>query len=276
MFDVMLGVLAVALLVCKRTQKRANIRHSKSKIINNLVKIQEMFIWQPSSSAVVNSTELNMPFFLQWGSWQIFHFVWRNFLRYFAWSKIFFGFSGASKTNVHFHADNCGGQNKTMCFGTGAGVSSMAYMRGCSFLVAGHTKFGPNWCLGLMSQRLQRTIVSSLFDILEANNMSTQNGMNCGKLVGLHDSTVLVKTYDWESYLASYLKKKITGISKLYHLSFTKNDPGKGFYREYADSPKREFQMLKDINQLPPRVLPPQVLPSGLDEERKRYLHKEI
>ena len=36
--------------------------------------------------------------------------------------------------------------------------------------------------------------------------MSTQNGMNCGKLVGLHDGTVLVKTYDWESYLASYLK----------------------------------------------------------------------
>jgi len=126
-----------------------------------------------------------------------------------------------------------------------------------------------------MKQRLRRTFVSSLFDILEANDKSTLSGLNCGKLVGLHDGTVLVKTYDWASYLAPYFKK-LTGISKFHHFRFTKNDPGKVFYREYADSGEREFQMLKNINQLPPRVLPPQVLPSGLDEERRRYLQKEI
>ena len=47
-----------------------------------------------------------------------------------------------------------------------------------------------------MKQRLRRTFVSSLFDILEANDKSTLSSVNCGKLVGLHDGTVLVKTYD--------------------------------------------------------------------------------
>ena len=74
--------------------------------------------------------------------------------------------------------------------------------------------------------------------------------------------------HDWANYLAPYLKK-LSGISKLHHFRFNRHDPGKVFYREYTDSPKREFQLLKDINRLPPCVLPPQVLPGGLDEERK-------
>ena len=115
-----------------------------------------------------------------------------------------------------------------------------------SFLVAGHTKFSPNWCFGLMKQRLRRTLILSLFDILEANDKSTLSGVNCGKLVGLHDGSVLIKTY-----LAPYFKK-LNGISTHHHFRFNKHDPGKVFYREYADSSEREFQLLKDINKLPP------------------------
>jgi len=113
-----------------------------------------------------------------------------------------------------------------------------------------------------------------LFDILEANDKSTLSGVNLGKLVGLHDGSVLVKTYDWVNYLAPYFKK-LSGISKLHHFRFNRHDPGKVFYREYADL-MRELQLLKDINRLPPCVLPPQVLRGGLDEERRRFLHKEI
>ena len=185
---------------------------------------------------------------------------------------------GAGETNAHFHADNCGGQNKNnyviwyWCWRVIHGLhENVKY----SFLVAGHTKFSPDWCFGLMKQKLRRTFISSLFDILEANDKSTLSGVNCGKLVGLHDGTVLVKTYDWASFLAPYFKK-LTGISKIHHFSFDKNDPGKVFYKEYADSPEKEFQLLKDVSKLPPCVLPPQVLPSGLDEERRRYLQREI
>ena len=85
-----------------------------------------------------------------------------------------------------------------------------------------------------------------MFDILEANDKSTLSGVNLGKLVGLHDGSVLVKTYDWVNYLAPYFKK-LSGISKLHHFRFNRHDPGKVFYREYADL-MRELQLLKDIN----------------------------
>ena len=80
---------------------------------------------------------------------------------------------GAGETNVHFCADNCGGQNNNnyviwyWCWRVIHGLhENVKYY----FLVAGHTKFSPDWCFGLMNQKLRRTFISSLFDILEAND----------------------------------------------------------------------------------------------------------
>ena len=185
---------------------------------------------------------------------------------------------GAGETDVHLHADNCGGNNKhkyVLWYWCWRFIHRLHESVRYSSLVAGHMKFSPDWCSGLMKQRLRRTFISSLFDILKANDKSTLRSVNCGKLVGLHDGSALVKTYDWVSDLASYFKK-LRGISKLYHFRLNRHDPGKVFYREYADLPDREFQLLKDINRLPPCVLPLQVLPGGVDEEQRRYLHHEI
>ena len=51
-----------------------------------------------------------------------------------------------------------------------------------SFLIAGHTKFNPDWCFGLLMQSLKRHYVSSLFDLMEAVHKSTVTGMNISKL----------------------------------------------------------------------------------------------
>lgn len=40
-----------------------------------------------------------------------------------------------------------------------------------NFLVAGHTKFAPDYCFGLLKRALQRTRVSSLKDIAEVINI---------------------------------------------------------------------------------------------------------
>ena len=65
---------------------------------------------------------------------------------------------GTGETDVHLHADNCGSQNKNnyvlwyWCWRVIHGLhESVRY----SFLVAGHTKFSPDWCFGLMKQRLR-------------------------------------------------------------------------------------------------------------------------
>ena len=37
-----------------------------------------------------------------------------------------------------------------------------------NFLIAGHAKFVPDWCFGLVEQRTRKTSISSLFDIARA------------------------------------------------------------------------------------------------------------
>jgi len=77
--------------------------------------------------------------------------------------------------------------------------------------------------------------------------------------------------------LASFLSpcfKKLAGISK--HLSLTKNDAVKVFYKEYEDSPKKElFQLLKDVSKLPlvffcHRSYPMVLMKSGEDISNKK------
>lgn len=69
---------------------------------------------------------------------------------------------GAGEKSGHFHADNCGGQNKNnyvlwyFCWRV---IHRMHKHVKHSFLIAGHTKFSPDWCFGLMKQQLRRTFV---------------------------------------------------------------------------------------------------------------------
>lgn len=65
-------------------------------------------------------------------------------------------------------------------------------------------------------------------------------------------------------------------MSKFHHFRFSIDHPGKVFCRLFADSPEEEFQMLKNQLEPPPIDLPPQVVPSGVDLERKNYLFREI
>ena len=74
-----------------------------------------------------------------------------------------------------------------------------------NFLIAGHTKFAPDWCFGLVKQRTRKTFISSLFDI--ARVVVDSAIVNTAELVGLHNGTVLIPTYDWMSYLDTFFKK---------------------------------------------------------------------
>ena len=111
----------------------------------------------------------------------------------------FFNFHGAGETDAQINADNCGGQSKNnyviwyYWWSVLCGLhNSILY----SFLIAGHTRFSPDWCFGLVKQSFRRRYISSLFDLMEAVDKSTVSGDNVPKLCGLHDGTVLVPVYD--------------------------------------------------------------------------------
>ena len=96
-----------------------------------------------------------------------------------------------------------------------------------------------------------------------------------GKQVGTHDGKVIVPVYDWSAFLGQYFVK-LPGIKKFHHFRFSKEEPGKIYFKEYSTSPERSLLLLKHPATLPPAVLPAKVNPQGLSQERKQYLHREI
>ena len=70
-----------------------------------------------------------------------------------------------------------------------------------SFLPAGHTKFSPENCFGLLKQKFRRTDVDSLDDFAKVVNQSAM--VNTSQLVGTANGEVIVPTYDWTNYFAT-------------------------------------------------------------------------
>ena len=186
---------------------------------------------------------------------------------------------GLGETDAGLNADNCTGQNKNnyfMWYYSWRTIHKLHLNLSNDFLEAGHTKFAPDWCFGLGKQRISKTFVSSLFEIAEAIESSSQTGVNVAKLCGLHDGTVHVPVYDWSAYLSPFFRK-IPDIKKYHHFRFSSSYPGKFFLREHVDSPETEFKILFDTSVLPPASLPPvEIKAPGLSAERKNYLYKEI
>ena len=68
---------------------------------------------------------------------------------------------------AQIHADNCAAQNKNNIF---LWYYLWRVMTGrhhdieYNFLIAGHTKFSPEWCFSLLKQKTRKTFISSWFD----------------------------------------------------------------------------------------------------------------
>lgn len=104
---------------------------------------------------------------------------------------------------------------------------------------------------------------------------SSTAGVNKAQLVGTHDGKVIVPVYNWSASLGQYFVK-LPGIKKFHHFRFSKEEPGKIYFKEYSTSPERSLLLLKDSATLPPAILPAKLNPQGLSQERKQYLHREI
>ena len=65
---------------------------------------------------------------------------------------------------------------------------------------------------------------------------SSTAGVNKAQLVGTHNGKVIVPVYDWSAFLGQYFAK-LPGIKKFLHFRFSKEEPGKLFFKEYSTSP---------------------------------------
>ena len=191
----------------------------------------------------------------------------------------YFAHHGLGETDVHLNADNCSGQNKNNYFVWYLAWRILMHLHDSilySFLVAGHTKFGPDRCFGMIKKTYKVTYVSSLYELAHMVENSSSVGVNKAQLVGTHDGRIIVPVYDWVSFLERYFKR-ITNIKKYHHFRFSKESPDVVFCKEFVNSPEQSFVLLKNPAITPPSsVLPSIVRPDGLSQERKNYLYQEI
>ncbi|RUS74217.1 hypothetical protein EGW08_018023 [Elysia chlorotica] len=185
----------------------------------------------------------------------------------------FFEHFSLGETNLHLHADNCSGQNKNSAMMqylmwrvlTGRHKSIII-----SFLIAGHTKFSPDGCFGLIKRLYRRTKVNSLACFEKVVNESSV--VNTAQIVGTGPEDVRVPTYDWASYLEQCFRKVKSIKSLLFQILDCSGDI---HLLEYSDSQPSVQHLLKPGVTIS-NTLPQIIRPSGLNPVRKNYLYREI
>lgn len=75
----------------------------------------------------------------------------------------------------------------------------------------------------------------------------------------------------WDSILRK------SNIMSFHHFPFSEDEPGIVYCKESVSSPEQQFVLLKNRAVIPPAaVLPQEINPEGLSQERKNYLYREI
>ncbi|XP_033642526.1 uncharacterized protein LOC117302652 [Asterias rubens] len=104
--------------------------------------------------------------------------------------------SRLGEESLSLHCDNCAGQNKS----------------------------SPDWCFGLLKQKLRQSPVSCLQDIACLTKQSTASEVNLAQLVGSEAQEVYVPLYDWQSFLSEYFVPLI-GFKKFHQFRFLQRNP---------------------------------------------------
>ena len=140
-----------------------------------------------------------------------------------------------------------------------------------NFLLAGHTKFTLDRCFGQIKQNYRRWFVSLIFDVATPVNNSA--GVNLAKFCGLPNCEVLVPVYDWQNFFEKYFRR-IPDILSDHRFEISIDEPGIVVCRKYVDSEPKRVEVFRGSTI--PSGLPEKIAPTGLSEQRKSYLFKEI
>lgn len=143
-----------------------------------------------------------------------------------------------------------------------------------SFMIVGHTKFSPDWCFGLLKQRLRRCRVDCLDDMV--NVVESSADVNFAQLVGTQLGETLVPMYNWSHFFEPYFRV-LPAIKSYHHFHFNSSSLGTAIVKQFCDSPAISYKLSTTSSWNPsPATLPPVIPPPGLPEERQVYLYQKL
>ena len=142
-------------------------------------------------------------------------------------------------------------------------------------MIAGHTKFAPDWCFGLLKQKYRNTHISNLTDLSNTVTASTVKGINIPQLAGTEDGTVIVDTYNWHKFLEPHFMP-LPALKKVQHFRFSADHPGTVFYRVRSEDPEQAFNLMRSSTSFPVAGDLQASDPPGLPVERQWYLYNKI
>ena len=142
-------------------------------------------------------------------------------------------------------------------------------------MVAGHTKFAPDWFFGLLKKAYRRTPVSSLLEIESMVSSSSIAGKNIPQLTVDISGRRHVIWYDWSNFMNKYFSA-IPSILRYHHFWFDSSFPGKGFVKKHSKACEDVIKIISDLSRLDVRTMPDVITPSGMSFDRQVYLYEKI
>ncbi|KAH3812837.1 hypothetical protein DPMN_141278 [Dreissena polymorpha] len=100
-------------------------------------------------------------------------------------------------------------------------------------MLAGHTRFAPDWYFGNRTVKWRASDAETMQDIATTVRSLSRSGHNIPHLVS--DTESPVKFFDWRSHLEASFGN-MTSITKYHHFFVFKDEPGVLHCKEYADS----------------------------------------
>ena len=141
------------------------------------------------------------------------------------------------------------------------------------FMIAGHTKFSPDACFGLIKRKFHKTAVSSLDDL--AHVVKESAACNIYQLVGSQNGSTIVPSQDWTGFLSSHFRR-LDGIKQYHHFRFEQDHPGVVFLKKTAVADEEKWHLLRGVWLPSPVEKPPSITSAGLSLERCKYLYDKI
>ena len=188
---------------------------------------------------------------------------------------------GFQEEMVNVHLDNCVGQNKnnaTVHYLLWRVMTRRHKEATLSFMLVGHTKFGPDRFFGLLKRKYKKSVIGSITDIERIVKESTRNDQNKAQLVSSETGSARYVTfYLWSSFLSQFFKP-IPSITSYHNFRVSVDKPGVVFVKAYSDSEEVSINCLKnsEITSIDCSLLPEALAPKGLDAKRQWYLYEQI